>query len=260
MSNQKLSVFLGLRERLEKTFQHALDDIFNKFKTKQGLFKGQRNTYIALDGYADEPTKRGFTNVASTVKEQFDWFSEYNKDFMKVVFSIERTNSKGIAQAELIVEGQSWGIFSSLELLRLKSILDGKLKSVISEIPVRSEASIWAKSTDEAFIGREIYETKLEQGFAKTTLKESYILTDPHADKGNRAPVIGEKNTQVNIGESTSQSFSGEFSMRERAVMIAKLNTLYKAVISALETANNVEIEPSDLGEKVMDYMFSSDK
>jgi hypothetical protein len=44
MNNQKLSVFLGLRERLEKTFQHGLDDIFNKFKGKQGLFRGLRNT------------------------------------------------------------------------------------------------------------------------------------------------------------------------------------------------------------------------
>jgi hypothetical protein len=256
MSKQKLSVFLGLRERLEKTFQNALEDMFNKYKSKQGLFKGQRNTYIALDGYADEPNKRAFVNVSSTVSEQFDWFADHNKDFMNVVFSIERTNSKGEAKAELVVDGQSWGIYSSLELLRLKSILDGKLKAVISEIPVRSESSIWTKSVDEAFSDRNIYETKLELGYAKTTLKESYILPDPHADKGNRQPMIAEKSTQVNIGEYTSQSFSGEFSMKERATLIAKLNILYKSVISALETANNVEVESSDLGEKVMDYMF----
>ena len=54
----KLSVYLGLRDRVEKTNQLMLDDMFSKFKTKQGLFQGIRNTYEALTGFADEPNKR----------------------------------------------------------------------------------------------------------------------------------------------------------------------------------------------------------
>ena len=39
--------------------------------------------------------------------------------------------------------------------------------------------------------------------------------------------------------------------------MQRKYDTLYKAVIEALENANNVEIETSDLGSKIMTYIHS---
>lgn len=80
MSTKKQSVLLGLRDKLEKSFQAMLDDMTSKFKNKQGLFMGERKTFTAIDGFADDPTKRGYTNVASTVKEQLDWFKEHTAD------------------------------------------------------------------------------------------------------------------------------------------------------------------------------------
>ena len=121
---RRLSVLLGLRDKVETNFKNMVDDMFKKFKNNQGLFIGQRNTYQPLEGYADEPSKRGFTNVQSTVDEQLQWMKENTKDFMDVVFSIEKTNASGKVKAKLVVEGQEWGEYTSLELLRLKTTLD----------------------------------------------------------------------------------------------------------------------------------------
>jgi len=256
MSDEKLSVFLGLRDRTEKTNQNMLDDMHGKFKNKQGLFQGIRNTYEPLTGYADEPGKRNFTAVASTVKEQLDWFKEHTKDFYGITFSIEKTNAGGVT-AELEVDGVKWGVYTSLELLRLKSILDSKLKAMISEIPIRKETVIWSPTQDANYTGRDIFESPLNKSFAKTTLKETYIVNDPHVkDMPGRAPISAEKSTQVNVGEASTQEFSGEYTNRQRAEIQTRYEKLYKAVIKALETANDKTVERSNLGDKVLDFLF----
>jgi hypothetical protein len=43
--------------------------------------------------------------------------------------------------------------------------------------------------------------------------------------------------------------------MRERAEMIARLDILHKAVVEALEKANDVEVVPSVLGDKLFDFI-----
>lgn len=252
---KKLSVLLGLRDKVEKSFSGMLKDMAGKFKNNQGLFLGYRNTYTALEGYADDPSKRGFVNVQSTVEEQFTWFKTHTIDYFDTVFSIERTNSQGLAKSILSVEGEVWGEYSTLELLRLKSILDGELKSMIHDIPVRNEAVVWEEATDDVFKNRNIVETSLESGFARTTLKESYILPDPHPDKA-RQPIVATKDTIVNTGAYTKQNFSGAWTMRKRAEAMVRLDRLYKAVVEALETANNVDSVQSDLGTNVVKYLL----
>lgn len=251
---KKLSVLLGLRDKTEKSNQSMLDDMFQKFKNKQGLFRGERRTYHALDGYADDPTKRGYTAVASTVAEQLEWFKKYTLDYFNITLSVEKTNATGI-KAKLVVDGNDWGEYTTLELLRLKSILDGKMKAMIAELPIRKETVIWTPTDDANYEGRSIFQSPLDEGFSKTTIKESYILTDPHPDK-NRQPQVAEKSTQVNVGAYTSQEFSGEFTNKQRADLQVRYDKLYTAIIEALETANNAEAQESDLGEKVLNYLF----
>lgn len=253
---KKQSVLLGLREKLEKTFSGMLDDFIGKFKNKQGIFQGWNKTYEALDGYADEPTKRSFQKVSGTVKEQLDWFKQYTVDYFTTVLSIEKTNSTGI-KSELVVNGNSWGEYSVLELLRLKSIMDGKLKVIIGELPIRDEKVIWNKTKKDYYGSRDVWETPVADGFIKTTLKRTEIVNDQHIkDAPNRPPVAVQIETQVNIGRFTEQRFSGEITMLERAEILAKYDQLYIGIIEALENANSIESVESDLGKKFIEYIF----
>jgi len=234
--------------------------LIKKFDKKQGLFNGVRKTYDPLEGFADEPTKRQFRKVASTVKEQLDWFKQYNLEYLKQLFTIEKTNGAGVAKAELLVDGVSWGTFTSTELLRLKGFLENNnLKQMYDQIPTRDETTHWVPTNDDIYQGRQVFETIMEKGYAKTTIKDSYILTDPHPD-AKRAPQVAEKSVQVNTGAYTDQEFSGAASMRERAEILARLDILHKAVVEALETANDVDVIESTLGNKVFDYIHEGKK
>lgn len=252
----KLAVALGLREKTEKDFSNMLSDMLSKFKNKQGIFQGQRNTFSPFEGFPDQPEKRTMVKVASTVKEQLDWFKNHTKDYMTNVLSIERTNATGVF-AKLIVDGELWGEFSTLELLRLKGILDSKLRAMIQELPIRKESEIWNKTTDSVYEGREIYETPIFTGQTKTTHKRTVIVSDPHIKEApNRPPITQVIDEQQNTGTYTSQSFSGEITNMERAKMEVAYNNLYKAVIAALEEANAAEVVTSNLGDKVLNYLF----
>lgn len=253
---KKQAVLLGLREKLEKTFGGMLDDYLSKFKNKQGIFQGWNKTYEALEGYADDPTKRSFQKVSGTVQEQLDWFKEHTEDYFTVVLSIEKTNSMGI-KADLVVEGKKWGSYSVLELLRLKSIMDGKLKAILQELPIRDEKVIWNKTTKDYYGDRDIWETPVVDGYSKTTLKRTEIVQDPHIkDAPGRAPVPVQIETQVNIGLFTEQKYSGEITVLERAKILARYDKIYVGIIEALENANNTEAVESDLGKKFVDYVF----
>lgn len=253
---KKQAVLLGLREKLEKTFSAMLDDFLSKFKNKQGIFQGWNKTYDAIDGFADDPTKRSFQKVSGTVQEQLDWFKKYTADYFNTVLSIEKTNSTGI-KSELVVNGTSWGEYSVLELLRLKSIMDGKLRSIIAELPIRDEKVIWDKTKKDYYEGREVFETQVVQGHSKTTLKRTEIVNDPHIkDSPNRPPVAVPIETQVNVGSFTEQKFSGEITMLQRAEIQVNFDQIYNGIVEALANANNVAVVESDLGKKFLEYIF----
>lgn len=254
--SKKLSVALGLREKVEKDHKNMLDDMLDKFKKKQGLFQGFRFTFKALEGFPDQPEKRKFQLVSSTVQEQLDWFKENSQDYFNTVLSIEKTNAGGI-KAHLVVGEEDWGEYTTLELLRLKSVLDSKLKVMIQDLPIRPASELWAKTADSIYGDRDVWETPLSSGFTKTTFKRTEIVNDPHIKESpGRPPVVQQIDSVVNTGEVSEQLFHGGITNRERAELEVKYNNILKGVIAALEEANSAEVVESDLGDKVLNYLF----
>ena len=256
---KKLNVLLAKTDHLAKTFKGMIEDYLKFFNKSQGAFRGERKTYNAKEGVVDEPNLRGSVLVQTTVKEKLTWFMEQAAKYVDAVFSVEKTNAM-TATAELMVKGTLWGKFTSLELLRLKSLLEnGEFHNMIKAIPVRSDAEIWNESNNPDDDKREIWESPQLTGVRKTGIKESYILTDPNIAqaKTNYTPQIGQKNTVVELGDYTHQRFSGEISQRERAMMLERRDALLVAVIEALKVCNECEIEESELNAKrVFGYIF----
>lgn len=254
---KKQSVLLGLREKQEKTYSAMLDDYLQKVTKKQGIFQGFNKTFEPIEGFADQPEKRAFQKVQSTVKEQIDWFKEHTEDYFSTVLDIEKTNSGGI-KGKLVVDGDEWGEFSVLELLRLKSIMDGKLRVILNELPLRDEKIVWKPTTNDLYGNRAVWEAEKISGLTKTTLKRTEIVNDPHIkDAPNRPPIVAQIDTQANTGSYTEQKFSGEITALERALLLVKYDKVYTGIIEALEEANNAEAQESELGTRFLNFMFS---
>lgn len=222
------------------------------FKTKQGAFKGEKNTYTAREGFLDKPEKRGVTRVITTVQEKLTWFEERFIPYLKDLFSIEATNSAGAHRVELKVGDVSFGFLSAAELMRLRNILTSKeLDSMYVNIPVRSDARIYEACTDEEYVGREIVQTPIHMSVERTTEKEEVILKDPNIDPAhlpaNYRSTTVVKTKMVEVGDSTHQEFTGEWTQRKKAELLKRKSELLSAITVALKEVNEVEAMQSNL-------------
>lgn len=259
----KLNVLLGKTDYLASTYTGMLKDFIGFFKNKQGAFRGEKRTYSPKNDTVDEPSKRKNILVQTTVAEKFDWMKEEGKAYLDALFAVEATNASGTAKAELKVDGESWGTFTSLELLRLKSVVeDNNLRGLFDNIPVRSDSEIWEPCNKEEYEGRDILQTPIVQGTEKTTVIENYILEDPNIgkiDAKSYSPQLGKKNTVMEVGDYTHQRFTGEYSQRQKANILKRRSTLLTAVIEALKECNDAEIVKSELNsEKIFGYLLSN--
>jgi len=264
--SKKLNLYLALTDKLKIDYKNLLND-YNKFFSKSaGSFLGEKRTYTPKDGTMDEPSKRGLKRVVTTVDEKLEYFIETSNDFINKLFTQEKTNASNVAKANLIVDGNDWGEYTSLELLRLKSLLDspelGKIYDVLINIPTRSDSEIWEKTQNDEYEDRNIYETSLLKGISKTTIKTEFILDDPNLgklkDTSSYTPVKSVKTDILELGDYTAQKFSGEWSHRERAASLERRSKLLTSVIDALKRANDTEIIESSLtGNKIFGYIFN---
>jgi len=256
----KLNVLLAKTDTLASSFRACINDFSNFFSGKQGEFRGERKTYDPASGMIDIPSERGDKKVVTTVDEKLQWLEETQKDYIDSLFAQEATNASGEARAELKVGNDSWGTFSSLELLRLKSLVEnGEFEKMYANIPVRSDSEIWDTNTQEMYAGRAIFQSKLQESEKKSVTKEQYILPDPNISKDNGAkyiPQVSTKDTVITLGSGTYQKFSGEWSHRQRAELLRRRQILLVALTEALKTANEVEAKTSNLtSEKIFNYL-----
>lgn len=261
----KTNVLLALIEQSNSVFKALVSDYTGFFKKNQSDFKGVKKTYSPRPDTMDEPSMRGVSSVVTTVEEKLQWFKENASAFINQKLSMEATNASGLAKADLIVEGHFIGTLSSSELLSLKNLLENKeVMQMYSNIPVRSDAEIWNKSSSEEYSKRDIYEQPMMTGVKKSITKEQYILEDPNLAKMKNTdsykPVIATKDTPLELGDWTSQLFSGEWTHNKKANLLKRKNTLYLAVIEALKKANEVEAKPSELkAESLFNYLHNGE-
>lgn len=263
MKQIKLNVLLALTDQLRTQYKNMVADYSKFFSKSQGAFLGLKKTYTPREGTVDDPNKRGFVPVATTVREKLDYFIETSSEFIDALFRQEATNAHGSAIADLVVDGKKWGTFTSLELLRLKTLVEsqdlGKLEEMLSNIPVRSDSEVW-EAPDETD-DRQIWKTEMLKGVAKTTVKEPFIVKDPNLDGkdipvGYQPPVVS-RDTIQELGDYTVQHFSGQWSQRDRALALKRRSTLLTAITKALKEANEVEALDSELtGERIFGYLF----
>lgn len=247
----KLHVVLAKTEQSAAPFKRMQEDYVKFFKTEQGAFKGIKKTYEPRPGTADEPTKRENRQVVTTVREKLDWFTENAVPHLTDIFAVDATNASGTVKARLVVEGVDMGELSSLELLRLKTVIEsGTLEQMYGNIPVRNEDEEWKETIAEQYKGREIFETEKRVGVSTTLQKETYILDDPNLGRIQGAqytPKTSERTTVQEIGDYTLQSFSGQYSHRQRAEILNRRSKLLTAVVEALKVANEAEVVQSNL-------------
>lgn len=267
MSVLRLKTLLAITQNGKAQLKNMVADFTKFFQKDQSAFIGRRNTYEAKSDTVDEPSRRSYQKIVTTVDEKLKYLIANMSEYIGNVMDQEATNASGVAKAELVVGGTVWGNFSSGELLRLKSLVeDGSFKLMINAIPVRSDAEVWEKSDQDEYKDRAVFEKKKLSSVNKTITKVQYILEDPNIEKLNNSgkiytPITATKDTVVELGEITTQEFSGAWSHHQRAGALKRIEELRTGIIKALEKANDVDVVNSELkGKQFFDFIFGDIK
>jgi hypothetical protein len=258
----KMNALLAKDEHAKSPAKAMIKDYGLFFKTKQGAFRGEKNTYSAVNGYDERPERNTQTTVQTTVKEKLTWFEERFIPYLKDSFSIDATNAGEDAyRVELVVDGVSFGKLTALDLMKLRNLLQSPdLNHMYENIPVRSDAKIYEECTDSQYDGREIFQTPILKSDERTTEKEEVILKDPNLGgdfkPNNYTPKTTIKSKTVKVAETTHQEFTGEWTQRKRAELLRRRSNLLNAVIVALKEVNDIEAKKPNLDvDALMSYI-----
>lgn len=258
----KMNVLLAQTDNAQTEYNKSLQSHLKMFKNETNLFEGVRKTYTPKGDNPVKENMQGFSRVVFTVDESLISLIDVMKRFWKLQFAEEATNSKGAAKVELKVDGHSFGMLTAYDLMRLKNFLQSKdLRAVLEFIPTRTDTKVWTKSVDDDNKDRSIYEQPISKSVDKTTEKEEVILRDPNLDPAHipsgYTPRTTIKSRVIELGDSTIQYFSGEWSTEQKNRLIARLNKLQAAVITALKEVNDVETERPNLDvDSTVNFLF----
>lgn len=261
----KQHVLLAKVEHLASPFKTAVAERIQFFTKNEKAFMGLRKTYLPRPETDDLPNERQNVLVISTVQENFDWFEETHSAYINGLFDIEATNAVA-DKVPLIVEGEKFGMFTPLELMRLISLLEsGEFRKMYEHLPVRDAAQDWNESNDEAYDKRVIWELPKQSGIKKTTERRPYILEDKNVMAAiaagkqiNYQPQTAVEEKSKEIGDWTLQYFTGATSVRHRAEILRRYTSLIVAAKEALKKANEAEVVESDMrASKLLGYLHT---
>ena len=248
----KLNQLLALTEQGNTRLREGIKALLGYFKSNQGDFSGERRTYTPKEGFEDDPTKRGFRRVVTTVDEKFDYFIKNYMKYYQNQLDQEKTNALGSATANLTIGEFVWENLTSLELLRLKNIFfSPELRQMIERIPTRSDAEEWRREDGDN--NRNIYQTPISEFVERTTLKSTKVLVDPNIERAisagkdiNYTPQTTTTSEIVVKGEGTFTKFSGHWTQEKRALSLKMLDEIKDAITDALQRANDTEVQKSE--------------
>lgn len=255
---KKLVLILALCQDEQARYKKMLSDYIKFFSKEQGAFMGRRHTYSATEEKYEDPTKVKFEKVVTTPALKFKYFIEASQNYLHALLTKERTNASFVAKADLMVEGKWWGNFTSTELLAIKGLIEsGEMLDLLKSIPVRSDTIDWGE-TDE-FLGMRVWR-EIKVNLERTTLKESYILSDPNIDKlkgGDYKPQLASKDTPIIMGTLTREEFHSGWKTEEKAATLDRRSVLLESIIVALSQCNDCEVvETTMTADKLFGYIF----
>lgn len=254
---QKMNTLLAKVEHGSSRFSKMIGDYLAFFKGKQGAFAGIKKTHVPREGYTEDKSCIANTKVITTVGEKLEWFEQQSIPFLKELFAVEATNSKGANTVELIVDGISFGHLTALDLMRLKTLLTKKeWVEMYESIPVRPDEKVWEPCTNQEYEGREIFQTPMLKGITRTTESEEVILKDPNINPDKLPANYNARTTvkkkTVETGDYTLQEFTGGWTHRQRAELLRRRSQLLAAVVEALKEVNDTVSEKPNLNVETL--------
>lgn len=224
------------------------DEIFKRLQ-KPALFGGMTRTYKKRDD-EDEDLQGETKKVELKVTDQLSELQERMTSLFDIVATKEWANTK--AKANIVIDGVP--LLSDVPLtvlLFLEKQVDD-LRSIIEVIPTLDPAEDWTLDTNTGlYKSNEVSTNRSKKVHKSITLHEG---TEHHPPQAQLVTV------DVPAGTWHQQKSSSAFTTTATRSLKRRVEKLKSAIVHAREEANSLEITNKNIGEIVLDYVFSEKK
>lgn len=241
----KLHELLAVEQDRKQQANKAIGELQNLFTKRTPYFDGMLKRYVALEENSEEiPDER--KEMVTSVPKAFEDALAQIVTGIDAHLSKEETNCSGIAQAELIVEGENMGTFSATSLLAMEGHLN-KLRNLYRDIPVLDPTRKWIFDAQEG-----VYKTEEEVKFR--SVKRPKVIVKYEATKEHPAQTE-LLYLDFQVGKYVTTQHSGRITATQKKSLMTRIDVLLEAVKTARSKANNVEVKNIKFGEKLFNFI-----
>lgn len=240
--NQIIAIANGEKARKQKVLTKTYQNL-----QKSTLFEGISKRYAALDEDGERLPNED-KRVQLTVQQAMKEAIEVMEDMFNVIATQDIGNCS--AKADVKVDGNV--ILSGVPATHLifleKQLID--IATFVDQFPVLDPAEDWSFDDIPACYASKVKETHRTKKVPEVIVK--YDATEEH-------PAQTEM-TQKDIitGYWSTIKFSGNIKKIDKDAMLDRIRKLSQSLKIAREEANSQEVTRSDLGTKVLEYIFES--
>lgn len=214
-----------------------------------GLFTGLTKTYAPLDPENDPGLPGEDKPVQETVAALLEGFKPHQVRMIDLEASKNATNRT--AHADVVLEDGSV-LFSSVAaetLLYLeKRMID--YRTLISKLPTRDPSKVWAPSEVSPHVAQTPVTTTVR------TAKHEY--SEVVVPQSTEHPAqVRDRTKDVIVGHWHQVTFSGAISMARKQELLDRAESVLRSIKKAREKANREEVVEVQLGETLLNHLFS---
>lgn len=246
----KLCEVLAVEGELDSTFKAVLDEATKTFKDKAAHFVGQTKTYQPFEeGAADKEGTVEHLAMVTTVNDKLTYVFEHLIKLIDAKAQKDATNQ--VAKADITIDGTvlAAGI-PATTLLGLEATLR-QIKALAMDLPTLPPGVEWKK---DPATGKDVYR-RVHPAITFKTRKTFRHKVLVEATKEHPAQ-IEKWSEDENVGKYVTEQWSGMLTPAEKSDMLARIDTLARAVKEARQRANTTEVVKIKLAKSLMDYIL----
>lgn len=239
--NQIIAVEKGVKSRAQKT----VTDVYHVCQ-KPALFNGFEKTYQPKDEEGEVfPAEK--TRVQQNTNDLIRQVTRSWAELFDVTATKDFGNTE--AKADVVVNGTTLvaGAPATFLLFLEKQLTD--IRSFIAKLPTLDPAKDWRKDENVA-----LFKTDVRQSIKTKKVPRAMVLHEGNEHHPPQTQVVTE---DIIVGHWNQVDFSGAFPETRQQEMAERVETLLKAVKMAREKANDQKIEKKEVGNAVLEWLFT---
>jgi hypothetical protein len=245
----KLHELLAVEADLSNTAKAMLEEAATTFQKKPDHFLGQVRSVKFMDATREQENVVEEKAMVTTVDDKLTYALGRNAKYWDAMLQKEAANSE--AKADLVIDGET--VMKDLPatfLLGMETRLRN-VQQVLLTIPTLDPSIKWS---EDQSAGDAVFKSDVQVGFKTEKVMKSKTLYD--ATKEHPAQ-IGTWNEDVPVARVETIKTSGMWTPRRKADVLARLDTLIRAVKKARQRANAVDVTDLHVGKKLIDYLLA---